>query len=86
MGREGTRLVQLMNGRGEGGDGGGGSQRLGGGSAEMGRAQALVSVAQERRAETPLANGPGTVVMDDVAEEGREGEREKGLELRSGRR
>lgn len=47
----------------------------GGGSAEMGRAQALVSVAQECRAETPLANGHGTVVMDDVL---RKGERVSG--------
>lgn len=34
-----------------------------------GRAQALVSVAQESRAKTPLANGHGTVVTDDIAEE-----------------
>lgn len=49
-------------------------------SVEMGRAQALVSVAQERRAEIPLTNGQGC-----CAEEGREGERERGLELSPGR-
>lgn len=72
-GEGGNQAVQLMNVAGV---------RVGG-SAETGRAQALVSVAQERRAETPLANGHGTVIMDDIAEEEREGEWEKGLELRA---